>query len=294
LLNIPGTSDTQTCNYTHVDLGRIAGANCGAALNQTFSLDAFGNLKTTGTPTGLVFDPNSFSNNRISGAGYDNNGNLLDDPVTPATSVNAFDAEGRPVKLENIAVTFDALGRAVEAAKSGGTVEFLYGPSGGKLEVMSGQSLVGADIPLPGGGAAVYSATGLAFYRHADQLGSSRLASTPARTLYSATAYAAFGAAYNESGTHDRSFTGQTQDAGGTFSGGQYDFLVREYNSIQGRWWSPDPAGLAVVDPNSPESWNRYAYVGGMPLEIADPTDNDGEWPTDIHKLWSRMRPFGF
>jgi hypothetical protein len=47
---------------------------------------------------------------------------------------------------------------------------------------------------------------------------------------------------------------------------------LREYNAIQGRWWTPDPAGLAVVDPTSPQSWNRYGYVGGMPLNFTDPT----------------------
>jgi len=49
----------------------------------------------------------------------------------------------------------------------------------------------------------------IAYYRHADQLGSSRLATTPTRTPYSSTAYAPFGEAYLQSGTTDLSFTGQ-------------------------------------------------------------------------------------
>jgi hypothetical protein len=34
---------------------------------------------------------------------------------------------------------------------------------------------------------------------------------------------------------------------------------------------SPDPSGLAAVDPTSPQSWNRYAYVGNNPLNSVDP-----------------------
>jgi len=47
--------------------------------------------------------------------------------------------------------------------------------------------------------------------------------------------------------------------------------LYREYHSTQGRWVSPDPAGLAAVDPSNPQSWNRYAYVTNNPLALTDP-----------------------
>lgn len=44
------------------------------------------------------------------------------------------------MQLEGSQVVFDALGRAVESTH-GTTNEYLYGPDGGKLAVMSGQSL---------------------------------------------------------------------------------------------------------------------------------------------------------
>jgi RHS repeat-associated protein len=206
--------------------------------------------------------------------GYDSDGNLKDDPVTPATGVNGFDADGHATTLQGITVTFDALGRPVEAAKTGGTEEFLYGPGGGKLAVMSGSTLVSAYVPLPGGAEAVYNGSGLAAYHHADWEGSARLASTPSQTLSAVTAYGPYGEIYAETGAGapDRSFTGQKQDIDTAHSGGQYDFLNREYNPIQGRWWTPDPAGLGAADPNSPQSWNRYAYVSGSPLEATDPS----------------------
>jgi RHS repeat-associated protein len=49
------------------------------------------------------------------------------------------------------------------------------------------------------------------------------------------------------------------------------DFWAREFHSIQGRWLTPDPAGVAAVDPKNPQTWNRYAYVLGNPLAFIDP-----------------------
>src|SRR6266705_4148627 len=111
------------------------------------------------------------------------------------------------------------------------------------------------------------SAGGLDHYQHADWLGNARLGSQPyAAPPWSETAYAPFGEPYAQSGATDLSFTGQNSD---TVSS-DYDFLFREY-SIQGRWPSPDPAGLAAVDPSNPQSWNRYAYVLNNPLNLVDP-----------------------
>jgi RHS repeat-associated protein len=103
-----------------------------------------------------------------------------------------------------------------------------------------------------------------------EQVSSTRFASTPSRTMYFDTAYAPFGEPYASSGTADLSFTGQRQDT----VAGLYDFPAREY-SIQGRWPSPDPAGLAAVDPSNPQSWNRYAYVMNNPLAFTDPDGLD-------------------
>ncbi|MGH3159976.1 MAG: RHS repeat domain-containing protein, partial [Streptosporangiaceae bacterium] len=280
---IPGTSDSGSCNYSHDDLGRIAGVNCGGGQpDLTFSFDPFGNLSVGGTPAGLATSP-VYSNNRMVQNGgvsqsFDADGNLLDDPVIPARGVNSYDAEGKAVTFENAGVTYDAMGRAVETSGTNGTEEFLYGPEGRKLAVMSGQTTLRADIPLPGGDEAVYEGTTLAYYRRADRLGSERLASTPAGTLYSARALTPYGAPYGESGqfhggAYDRSFTGMKQD----IASSKYDFMMREYEPVMGRWFTPDPAGGAAVDPNNPQSWNRYAYVNNNPLSAVDPSGMDGQ-----------------
>jgi RHS repeat-associated protein len=154
----------------------------------------------------------------------------------------------------------------VEQQNGSAFAEILYSPIG-KTALLNGQTLTKAFVPLPGGATAVYNASGLAYYRHSDWLGSSRLASSQARGLFSSTAYAPFGEQYAKSGTADASFTGQNSDSASSL----YDFLFREHSPSQGRWISPDPAGLAAVNATDPQTWNRYAYVDNNPLGFVDP-----------------------
>jgi hypothetical protein len=70
---------------------------------------------------------------------------------------------------------------------------------------INGQNAVTDFVPLSGRTIAVYTAQvgGLAYYRHSDWLGSSRLASTPSRTVYYDGAYGPFGEPYAQSGATD-------------------------------------------------------------------------------------------
>jgi RHS repeat-associated protein len=106
-----------------------------------------------------------------------------------------------------------------------------------------------------------------------DYLGISQLSKTWDGTVYSIEHYAPLGEAYDESGSTDRSFTGQDQDAG---AGGVYDFMFRRYDSTSGRWLSPDPAGWAAVNTADPQSLDRYAYVENNPMSMIDPLGLDG------------------
>jgi RHS repeat-associated protein len=284
-------SDSQTCSYTHDALGRVASANCGASTwSQTFSYDPFGNITKTVPQgsTGMSFQPSyDYTNNtnRISSAPFTYGGNNGD--VTADTAhAYGWDTENKLTGIDSgtssgICQTFDALGRVVEQDKGSAcatsptsSTEIVYSPSGAKLALMNGASLVKAFVPLPNSAEAVYNSSGLQYYRHADWLGTSRLATTSSRTLYYSGAYAPFGENYVPSGTQDLSFTGQNQDtesSGSGGAGGLYDFLYREHSPVQGRWLSPDPAGLAAVNPSDPQTWNRYAYVGNRPLNTTDP-----------------------
>jgi RHS repeat-associated protein len=216
----------------------------------------------------VSFNNGYVSGNHVSGFNYDGNGNVTLDNLSNAYT---YDAEGRPVTVNGIQTTFDAFGRAVEQNRSGAYTQIVYSPTGSKFAYMSGQTLQKYIVPLAGGVQAVFNSAGVQYVRHADWLGSSRLALNTSGNLYSGRAYAPYGETYAESGTVDRSYTGQTQDTAGGATG-LYDFQFRQQASSQGRWLAPDPAGLAAVDLANPQTWNRYAYVGNSPNSRIDPT----------------------
>lgn len=278
--HISGTSDSQTCTFTYDDLARIGGqdskgysVDCGSSWQQLFTYDAFGNVTKTGN---LSFQPTySPSTNQFSLSGanvqYDGDGNLLTDNLNSYTwDPNWGTMSSVNTGSTTVSAVYDALGRVVEQYNGSTYTQILYSPIG-KAALMSESTLVKAFASLPGGGTAVYTASGLSYYRHADWLGSSRLDSTPSR-LYSSTAYAPFGEQYASAGASDPSFTGQNSDTVPSL----YDFWFRRQSSSQGRWISPDPAGLAVVDLTNPQSMNRYAYVQNAPLSFIDPLGLDG------------------
>ena len=275
------SANAQSCSYSHDDLVRIASVNCGAATwQQNFTYDPFGNItKTVPTGgTGNSFQPTySTSTNHITNISgftptYDANGDVTND----SNHTYTWDGYGNPTTIDGIGITYDALDRMVEQNRAGNYTEINYSPTGFKMVLMNGATAKTDFVPLPGGAMAVYSVTAPDnyWYRHADWLGNSRLATNPNRTVFYDGAYAPFGEPYAPSGTTDLSFTGMNQDT----SAGLYDFLYREF-STQGRWSEPDPGGLSAVDPSIPQTWNRYAYVENSPLSLVDPF---GYLPCDL------------
>lgn len=271
------SADTQNCSYQYDDITRVTSANCGSAASQTFSYDPFGNINKSGSP--YSFQPTySTSTNRMTTLGsftptYDGNGNLTNDNIHNY----AWDADGHAVTVDSglsdaVSVTYDGLGRMVEQNRGGAYTQIAYSPAGQKLALMSGLSLQKAMVHLSGQAQAVYNSSGLLYYGHGDELGSVRLATTPARGTYFDTAYAPFGETYASSGTLDPAYTGQMNDTAhrDDVAGGLYDFPAREY-SIQGRWPSPDPLGISATCDKSPQTQNRYVYVTNNPLSFVDP-----------------------
>ena len=265
--NISGTSDSQSCTASYDDLGRQAGFNCGSKGSQSFSYDPFGNIAKTANGLGLSFQPTSYNANNqplVSGMSFDTVGNTKTD-----NNGNTFTWDpnwGNMTSINGNSATYDAFGRVVEQQSGSSYQEIVYSPIG-KTAIANGSSLVKAFVPLPGGGTAIYNSSGLAYYRHADWLGSSRLTSTASRGMYSSSSYAPFGEQYALAGSSDPSFTGQNSDTVSTL----YDFPFRRHSPSQGRWISPDPLGLGAADTTNPQSWNRYAYVANQPTTLIDP-----------------------
>jgi RHS repeat-associated protein len=184
-------------------------------------------------------------------------------------------AGGPPAIDSTTTAIYDAFNNAVEKTASGATTEVFYTPVG-KTATMTGQTVVKFFLPLPGGaGFEFITSGGYQLFHHKDGQGSSRFVSKRAlQASYYDTSFAPFGEDYNGSGTSaELNFTDQRQD----LVAGTYDFPARKYNPKQGRWISPDPAGLGAVSLGNPQSWNRYAYVGGNPLAYVDPSGLEGK-----------------
>ncbi len=123
--------------------------------------------------------------------------------------------------------------------------------SGGSQIDFDNVQLTGADSPL---------------YFHPDHL-STRLMTDASGNLAGQQGHFPFGEAwYAQNTTNKWQFTSYEHDSE---SGNDYA-IARSYVNRLARFSSPDPAGLAAVDPTNPQSWNRYAYVKNNPLNSID------------------------
>ena len=94
-----------------------------------------------------------------------------------------------------------------------------------------------------------------------------RLGSVRANTQGEKFAYYPFG--------EERTTTVDSRDKFATYfrdTVGQDYADQRYYNAGVGRFWSVDPGGIATASASDPTSWNRYAYVGGDPVNRFDPS----------------------
>ena len=116
-------------------------------------------------------------------------------------------------------------------------------------------------------------ATGGVNFRYPDWVGNGRVWQDVGGTVTQQAAYAAFGdGLFAPGGGSCCSLqAGMFDDAWQDSANNTYHTLNREYSPTQGRWLTPDPAGMAAVDPTNPQTWNRYAYVTNNPVSFTDP-----------------------
>jgi len=261
------TADAQTCNYAYDDLSRLLTDNCGSVWNQSFSYDPFGNVTKSGSAPWPSSGGYNSSNNRYSSSAftYDANGRLTNDTFD---SPIAWDIEGNMVTQSSTSFAYDGLGRTAGSAVGGVWTNYIYAPGGGLVATANNSGTIQKMfVPLPMA-TAVYSGGSLQQYRRNDWEGSVRVASTPSQGPFSDVAYASFGEPYSPQGTTNNQYAGLTSDIS---SGTEQVSLSRRYHPTQGRWLSPDPAGIASMDLTNPQTLNRYAYVMNNPTGNIDP-----------------------
>ena len=157
-------------------------------------------------------------------------------------------------------------------------VQLIYPAHGGPaLAETVSQGLVQALVPMPGGGLALYyTSSNLYYYLHPDWLGTSRVGSTTTQSVMPTMESAPFGEEYGGQNPGFGVFTeggaALTSNSPSNQAARLIDFAFRRYSPSQGRWISPDPAGIGAVNPANPQTWNRYAYVMNNPLSFTDPS----------------------
>jgi RHS repeat-associated protein len=271
------SGDNQNCTYSYDDLARLAGVSCGSAWAQTFTYDPFGNITKSGS---LSWQPGYYSatnHYQLAGTSYDSNGNVLSDTFHNYQ----YDVDGNITAVDvggsnyTDYLTYNAFGSMVEYKQTYANnnptwlAQQVYGDAAQSHKPLGRNILSGGtvyELPLPAG-AAMVAWSGAPVYGHADWLGSIRLNSTTGRTVNSDVAFAPFGEVYNSPTTFWYEFAGLNNN----LTDNVWDADARRYHAKQGRWLSPDPAGLGVVDPTNPQTWNRYAYVANNPLSFVDP-----------------------
>jgi RHS repeat-associated protein len=195
---------------------------------------------------------------------------------------------------------YDALGRRVEKTVAGKPTDYIFDLSGNVLNEYNNVCAPicqAVDYFYLNGQLVGQYKNGVTYWFHADHLGSKRLVTGLNQAVVQNLDYLPFGE-LNSTDSHISSheFTGDERDPETSLDApsasrmGLRDHTqFRQYSSQLARWISPDPAGLAAVDPSNPQSWNRYAYVLNNPMNLVDPfglDPNDGcTWNPEKQEL---------
>jgi RHS repeat-associated protein len=252
-----------------------------------YSYDQYGNRwgQNLKAGTGFNVSHNFNGSNHItdSGFSYDVAGNLLNDTF----HTYAYDAEGRLLTVDggvnNGGETYNYNSRGLRNRIYLGLGSFfpyeaLYNLDGSyETAVNVGTSTMVISNVYDGGrnlaqlGSTVYGTE--VTWHLKDWLETTRLWINSGGTLMFSQKTFPWG----EQTSSSQCLGGSGGDCGltGLFQNGEDNTLeapARQYALTIGSWLTPDPAGLAAVDPTNPQSWNRYAYVVNNPISMADPS----------------------
>ena len=257
----------ETVTYTYDSLNRLLTAS-GSGWGQQYGFDPFGNLTsktmTSGSGPSLSVTVNPANNQiqGVSGLSYDANGNTVSSGIT-------YDAENR--MIAGGAYAYDAKNKRIWI--TGGQVDGLGNATAYTVNVYEagGQKLGAYQIaPYTQNGIGVLNVT----LSSSDQyFGGRRLAVMD--QLGSAGTYYPWGEDKGSTNPQNTwSYATYWRD-----SGTNLDYANnRYYSNAYGRFMTPDPykgRSGGPGDPNNPQSWNRYAYVVGDPVNLIDPR---GQW----------------
>jgi RHS repeat-associated protein len=286
---ISASNDNQYAGslYTYDDFGRLAtmtGAN-GQGWGFSYGYDQYGNrwdqtvTQGSGPHPVYSFSP---SNKITTGISYDDAGNVTYDGYYyyKYDGNSKVIAVGTTSGVSNVAsYLYNTRGMRVSTdVLSGGTVEWMFDLAGNALVAsVPGTTQFYQAEYFVGGRDWGTLGTGGVNFRYPDWVGNGRVWQDVAGTVTQQAAYAAFGDGLFSPGGGSccNLAAGMYDSAWQDSANNTYHTLNREYSPSQGRWLTPDPAGLTAMDLSKPQTWNRYAYALNNPVMHSDPTGLD-------------------
>jgi len=271
---------SQSFTYTSDGLNRLQQASSGTAWGVAFTYDPWGNLYQTNPVSGTAVNPMTLNQQStvlnqflLNGYTYDAAGNVLSDGLNYGCGNSGYtwNAEEQMSCAAGASYTYDGDGARVE--KMGGfATSTLYW--GGMAESdLSGN--VTSEYIFAGGRRIARRdvATGNVHYYFQDMLGSSNVVANSSGAIENESDFYPFGgeSVVSQDVTNQKfKFTGKERDP----ESGLDDFGARYYNSIVGRFQSPDWANSAEPVPYArigiPQSLNLYAYTQNNPESSPD------------------------
>ena len=225
------------------------------ALTQAFVYDANGNLAKKCEGTGVTRTTTTCSGSTYSTFAWDPDDRLIQANMPGATETYQYDHLGRRISKTSNGVTtyYRYNGDDIDAEYSATwseTARYVHGPN--------------TDDPLMRLTGNTGDPTATAIYYHQDGINSVVATSDQSGNIVAAQVFDAWGNKVQASGTIPTyGYTGREPDQTGLIY-----YRARYYDPALGRFISRDPAGM-------PDGVNRYAYVGGDPVNRTDPSGED-------------------
>ena len=302
-----GTQKQWQQRFAYDKIGRLSSArefrgdNSQQSYLVNYEYDVFGNRYQKQAQNGGNPFPQSWvesnhvdqaTNRFSSGVTYDNAGNITVDS-----------------KFRNLQFQYDANNRQKQSANADGSgaVVSVYDAGGQRVGTQSGGALINVLVyDAQGKLLAEYSSAtvpGGTQYIFNDHQGSPRVITGNAGQVISRHDYLAFGEELGSVGMRvSTPGYGGVDSARQKYAGMERNeatnlshTLWREYDSLSGRWTTPDPYGKSMMVAN-PQSFNRYAYVQNDPGNRTDPTGllpgPETSWQDVAGDFWGKVIPF--
>ncbi|MDP2392408.1 MAG: RHS repeat-associated core domain-containing protein, partial [Methylococcaceae bacterium] len=268
-------------SYGYDNADRLTGLSHTTSGNATLSsyaytLDAGGNrTKAVATESKLpeklinnsqtyTYNPqkNRLTSQNGTALSYDQEGQLL----TQGSTTYAFDYAHRLISQGTSSYVYDGIGNRIKAIRNGQITKYVYDAAGNLLAEANQANQITKYYIYGKGLTALVDATSNQLYvYHFDGTGHTVALTNASQQTQNTYAYDPYGKLMAQTEAIQQPFKYAGQVGIQAEGNNLYDMRARYYDANLGRFISEDPAGFI-------DGTNLYAYVGGNPIMLVDPS----------------------